>query len=80
MFFPIRQVSLVTFATYILSDERNILDATTAFVSLALFQILKFPMALLPYLVAAFVQVSAASSNNGIHLQDGLTNKRLVFT
>ena len=36
-------VSLVTFATYILVDESNVLDSQKAFVSLSLFNILRFP-------------------------------------
>ncbi|CAG0921145.1 unnamed protein product, partial [Notodromas monacha] len=53
-------VSLVTFATFVLSDDENVLDATTAFVSIALFNILRFPMALVPFLVASFVQASVS--------------------
>lgn len=37
-------VSLVTFATYVLIDENNVLDAEKAFVSLTLFNIMKMPM------------------------------------
>ncbi|XP_014278696.1 multidrug resistance-associated protein 1 isoform X2 [Halyomorpha halys] len=41
-------VSLVTFATYVLIDENNILDTSKAFVSLALFNILRPPLVILP--------------------------------
>ena len=37
-------VSLVTFATYVLSDPSNVLDSEKAFVSLSLFNILNFPL------------------------------------
>uniref|UniRef100_A0A1Q3FS39 ABC-type glutathione-S-conjugate transporter n=2 Tax=Culex tarsalis TaxID=7177 RepID=A0A1Q3FS39_CULTA len=49
-------VSLVTFATYVLMDENNVLDATTVFVSLALFTILRNPLSWLPFLVTHLVQ------------------------
>jgi len=38
------QVAVATFATYVLSSDSNILDAEKAFVSLALFNILRFPL------------------------------------
>ncbi|XP_058451157.1 multidrug resistance-associated protein 1 isoform X4 [Malaya genurostris] len=53
-------VSLVTFATYVLVDENNVLDATTAFVSLALFNILRFPLSMLPMLISNLVQTSVS--------------------
>lgn len=45
-------VSLASFATHVLSDPTNVLDANKAFVSLSLFNILKLPMAFLPMLVS----------------------------
>ena len=55
------QVSLVTFATYVLVDENNVLDASTAFVSLSLFNILRFPLSMLPMLISNMVQVSSGN-------------------
>ena len=52
------QVSLITFAVYVLSSPKNILNAEKAFVSLALFNILRFPLSMLPMLIANMVQVS----------------------
>lgn len=49
-------VSLVTFATFVLSDPENILDSKTAFVSLSLFNILRFPLSMLPMLITSMVQ------------------------
>ena len=37
-------VSLVSFLTYVLMDDNNVLDPKKAFVSLTLFHILRFPM------------------------------------
>uniref|UniRef100_A0A8C2UJJ1 ATP binding cassette subfamily C member 3 n=1 Tax=Coturnix japonica TaxID=93934 RepID=A0A8C2UJJ1_COTJA len=51
-------VALTTFAVYVLVDERNTLDAEKAFVSLSLFNILKFPLAMLPQLISNITSVS----------------------
>ena len=51
------QVSLTTFAVYVLSSPENVLDAQKAFVSLSLFNILRFPLSMLPQLIASIVQV-----------------------
>uniref|UniRef100_A0A182RBJ2 ABC-type glutathione-S-conjugate transporter n=1 Tax=Anopheles funestus TaxID=62324 RepID=A0A182RBJ2_ANOFN len=53
-------VSLVTFATYVLVDEKNVLNASTAFVSLSLFNILRFPLSMLPMLISNMVQTSVS--------------------
>ena len=55
------QVSLTTFAVYVLSSEDNVLDAEKAFVSLSLFNILRFPLSMLPQLIASLVQVCATA-------------------
>ncbi|GFQ80003.1 multidrug resistance-associated protein 1 [Trichonephila clavata] len=44
-------VSLASFATYVLIDSDNVLDANKAFVSLSLFNILKIPTAFLPIII-----------------------------
>jgi len=44
-------VSLVTFAAYVLSDSENVLDSEKAFVSLSLFNILRFPLSMLPMMI-----------------------------
>lgn len=51
------KVALSTFAVYVLVDEHNILDAQKAFVSLALFNILRFPLNMLPMVISSMVQV-----------------------
>lgn len=53
-------VSLVTFAVFLLSNTRNILDAEKAFVSLSLFNILRFPMSMLPQVISNIVQTSVS--------------------
>ncbi|XP_028899889.2 multidrug resistance-associated protein 1 isoform X3 [Zeugodacus cucurbitae] len=53
-------VSLVTFGTYVLIDENNVLDATKIFVSLSLFNILRFPLIMLPMLITNMVQTQVS--------------------
>lgn len=52
------QVALATFAVYVLSSPANILDSEKAFVALSLFNILRFPLSMLPMIIANMVQVS----------------------
>lgn len=56
------QVALTTFAVYVTVDENNILDAEKAFVSLSLFNILRFPLNMLPQVISSMVQVGTCSS------------------
>uniref|UniRef100_A0A803XV25 Multidrug resistance-associated protein 1 n=1 Tax=Meleagris gallopavo TaxID=9103 RepID=A0A803XV25_MELGA len=58
-------VALSTFAVYVKMDENNILDAQKAFVSLALFNILRFPLNILPMVISSIVEVR-------FHFIDGL--------
>ncbi|XP_006101728.1 multidrug resistance-associated protein 1 [Myotis lucifugus] len=53
-------VALCTFAVYVTIDEKNILDAQKAFVSLALFNILRFPLNILPMVISSIVQASVS--------------------
>uniref|UniRef100_A0A8D1AN97 Multidrug resistance-associated protein 1 n=1 Tax=Sus scrofa TaxID=9823 RepID=A0A8D1AN97_PIG len=54
------QVALCTFAVYVTIDKNNILDAQKAFVSLALFNILRFPLNILPMVISSIVQASVS--------------------
>ncbi|XP_072263111.1 ATP-binding cassette sub-family C member 3-like [Pyxicephalus adspersus] len=49
-------VALTTFAVYVTVDETNILDAEKAFVSLSLFNILRFPLNMLPQVISNIAQ------------------------
>uniref|UniRef100_A0A8C8SUN0 Multidrug resistance-associated protein 1 n=1 Tax=Pelusios castaneus TaxID=367368 RepID=A0A8C8SUN0_9SAUR len=53
-------VALSTFAVYVLVDKNNVLDAQKAFVSLALFNILRFPLNILPMVISSIVQASVS--------------------
>ncbi|KAI1280794.1 Multidrug resistance-associated protein 1 [Halotydeus destructor] len=73
-------VALMTFAVYVLSDERNILDAEKAFVSLALFNLLRFPLTMLPnmitFLVMAWVSIKRLNKFfNSSELENYVTKK-----
>ena len=50
-------VSIISFSAFVLIDENNVLDASTAFVSLSLFNILRFPMTVLPGVISALINV-----------------------
>uniref|UniRef100_A0A8D2DHH8 Multidrug resistance-associated protein 1 n=1 Tax=Sciurus vulgaris TaxID=55149 RepID=A0A8D2DHH8_SCIVU len=53
-------VALSTFAVYVTVDKSNVLDAQKAFVSLALFNILRFPLNILPMVISSIVQASVS--------------------
>uniref|UniRef100_A0A669CGU8 Canalicular multispecific organic anion transporter 2 n=1 Tax=Oreochromis niloticus TaxID=8128 RepID=A0A669CGU8_ORENI len=53
-------VALTTFAVYVTVDKKNILDAETAFVSISLFNILRFPLNMLPQVISSLVQASVS--------------------
>ena len=48
----------MSFAVYVLSSDQNVLDAEKAFVALSLFNILRYPFAMLPMLIGWLVHVS----------------------
>ncbi len=54
-------VSLVSFATYVWVDEDHILDSKKAFVSLTLFNILRFPLSMMPMVISSLVQANVAT-------------------
>ncbi|KAG1674187.1 Multidrug resistance-associated protein 1 [Nymphon striatum] len=53
-------VSLASFTMFVLIDEKNILTANVAFVSLSLFNLLRFPLNMLPSLITYLIQVSVS--------------------
>ncbi|XP_049455616.1 canalicular multispecific organic anion transporter 1 [Epinephelus fuscoguttatus] len=53
-------VSLVTFAVFVGVSPSNVLTAEKAFTSISLFNILRFPLAMLPMLIATIVQTSVS--------------------
>lgn len=54
---PHFQVTFVMFTTYVMTDPTHILTADKIFTSLTLLNILRMPMAMLPFLIVASVQV-----------------------
>ena len=61
------QVALSSFAVYVLSSPDNILDANKAFVSLSLFNILNYPLSILPAVIVYAVQVSKGIGDIGVY-------------
>ncbi|XP_068237783.1 multidrug resistance-associated protein 1-like isoform X4 [Palaemon carinicauda] len=53
-------VSLATFATYVNLSPQNILSPNKAFVALSLFNLLRFPISMMPMLVASVVQANVS--------------------
>uniref|UniRef100_A0A3Q2NT43 Canalicular multispecific organic anion transporter 1 n=1 Tax=Fundulus heteroclitus TaxID=8078 RepID=A0A3Q2NT43_FUNHE len=53
-------VSLATFAVFVGVSSDNILTAEKAFTSISLFNILRFPLAMLPMLIASIVQTAVS--------------------
>ncbi|XP_040905275.1 canalicular multispecific organic anion transporter 1 [Toxotes jaculatrix] len=53
-------VSLATFAVFVGVSTENVLTAEKAFTSISLFNILRFPLAMLPMLIAAMVQTTVS--------------------
>jgi len=52
------QVGIATFATYVLSSNTNVLTVDKAFVSLALFHLLRDPINTFPSVISSIVDVS----------------------
>ncbi|XP_059143338.1 multidrug resistance-associated protein 1-like [Physella acuta] len=66
-------VTLATFATYVQVSDSHYLDANKAFVALSLFNILRFPINLLPMMVSFIVQAMVSLKRIGKFLrQDDL--------
>ncbi|XP_078738358.1 ATP-binding cassette sub-family C member 2-like [Lampetra fluviatilis] len=53
-------VSLASFGVYIAVDARHVLDAPRAFTSLALFNVMRYPMAMIPLLISFLVQAGVS--------------------
>ncbi|XP_051883066.1 canalicular multispecific organic anion transporter 1 [Pristis pectinata] len=53
-------VSLVSFAVYLAVDKNNVLDAGKAFTSISLFNILRFPLAMIPILISSITQATVS--------------------
>ncbi|UYV73324.1 hypothetical protein LAZ67_10002721 [Cordylochernes scorpioides] len=54
------QIALCSFATYVMISEFHVLDASKAFVSLTLFNMLRFSIIIIPDLVSYFVQIQVS--------------------
>uniref|UniRef100_T1J4L1 ABC-type glutathione-S-conjugate transporter n=1 Tax=Strigamia maritima TaxID=126957 RepID=T1J4L1_STRMM len=55
-------VALSTFVTYILIDENNVLDAKKVFVSISLFNIIHYPLIIVPMMIVGVVQALVSTT------------------
>ncbi|XP_072883060.1 ATP-binding cassette sub-family C member 2 [Hemitrygon akajei] len=53
-------VSLISFAVYLAVDENHVLDAGKAFTSISLFNILRFPLIMIPMLISSMTQAAVS--------------------
>ncbi|XP_021060825.1 canalicular multispecific organic anion transporter 1 [Mus pahari] len=53
-------VSVITFSVYVLVDSQNVLNAEKAFTSITLFNILRFPLSMLPMVISSIIQASVS--------------------
>ena len=74
-------MALASFVTFVLVDDENVLTPEIAFVSLALFNILRFPLAMFPMMIALVMQawVSITRMNKFLNAEeidpDNVTHK-----
>ncbi|XP_039402379.1 canalicular multispecific organic anion transporter 1 isoform X3 [Mauremys reevesii] len=64
-------VSVASFAVYVMVDEKNLLDAQKAFTSISLFNVLRFPMTMLPVVISSLVQTSVSTERLERYLGSG---------
>ncbi|CAF0750239.1 unnamed protein product [Rotaria sp. Silwood1] len=66
-------VCIATFATYVLSSKDNILTAEKAFVSLALFNLLRFPLVVFPTIINSIIEANVSNKR----IQKFLNNEEI---
>ncbi|CAF3899223.1 unnamed protein product [Adineta steineri] len=71
-------VSITTFATYVLLSDSNILTAEKAFVSLALFNLLRGPLVSFPNMINSVAQAGVSSERIGKFLTNDEVDKYAV--
>ena len=67
--FCVLQVALATFGTFVATSDEP-LTAERAFVALSLFNILRFPLSMLPFLISNIVQASVSLKRLSKFLQN----------
>jgi ATP-binding cassette subfamily C (CFTR/MRP) protein 1 len=70
-------VATASFVTFILIDKNNDLDASTAFVSLTLFNTIRFPLMIFPMIITSLIQVFLYIRK--IYLYFNLNNLEKIF-
>ncbi|MEQ2169338.1 hypothetical protein GOODEAATRI_024182, partial [Goodea atripinnis] len=74
-----KKVSLATFAVFVGVSSDNILTPEKAFTSISLFNILRFPLAMLPMLIASIVQGSLAFVPQQAWIQNATLRDNILF-
>lgn len=72
-------VALTSFAIYVLSDESHILDAQKAFVSLALFNLLRFPLTMLPNMITSLIMTAVSVKRLNKYLNSPELEKYVTY-
>lgn len=73
-------VSAVSFATYVLINDKNTLDASTAFVSISLFNILRFPLVVLPSVITQLIAAKVSIERiRTFLLRDELNKDTVIY-
>ena len=71
-------VAIASFATFVLIDPKNILDAQIAFVSLTYFNIMKGPLTSLPNLIVQMIQAQVSIDRVNKYLNSPEINPNIV--
>ncbi|XP_075072065.1 ATP-binding cassette sub-family C member 2 [Mixophyes fleayi] len=64
-------VSVASFAVYVVVDPNNVLTAERAFTSISLFNVLRFPLSMLPMLISNIVQANVSCARLEKYLGGG---------
>ena len=73
-------VAAVSFATFVLIDPNNKLDASTAFVSISLFNILRFPLVVLPSVITQLIAAKVSIERiRTFMLRDELNKDTVIY-
>ena len=71
-------VAIASFATFVLMDPNNILDAQIAFVSLSYFNIMRNPLTSLPNLIVQMIQAQVSIDRVNKYLNSTEINRNMV--
>lgn len=73
-------VLLTTFATFVLSDEKNVLDVRKAFISIALFNYIKYPLQLFSTVLSSLVEGHVSLKRINTFLRSDELGRDMIIT